>query len=106
MLVGMGTPVYTLPISSAASREVDLCGVFRYANTYPEGIEILSRKPTKYMPDFSKLITHRFEGLRSVDKAFATAGKTKDENGSLVLKVIVALNKSSTDDLVAEVPDS
>ncbi|KAI9875345.1 MAG: hypothetical protein M1830_008591, partial [Pleopsidium flavum] len=34
MLIGMGTPIQTLPISAAALREVDLMGVFRYANTY------------------------------------------------------------------------
>lgn len=94
MLIGMGTPVYTLPVSAAALREVDLCGVFRYANTYSEGVEVLSDKYPKSskMPDFSKLITHRYEGLRSIKEAFEVAGKTKDKHGSLVLKAIIALN--------------
>jgi L-iditol 2-dehydrogenase len=42
MLIGMGVPIQTLAISSAALREVDLVGVFRYANTYPEGISLAS----------------------------------------------------------------
>ncbi len=91
MLIGMGTPIQTLPISAAAVREVDIMGVFRYANTYAEGIEILSRKDAN-MPDFSKLITHRYKGLTGIAKAFDTAGKTKDEVGNLVLKVMVEMN--------------
>lgn len=88
MLIGMGTPVQTLPISAAALREVDLVGVFRYANTYPTGIEVVSKKAPDY-PDFSKLVTHRYKGLESAVKAFEMAGKTKDESGKLVLKVVI-----------------
>lgn len=88
MLIGMGTPIQTLPISAAALREVDLVGVFRYANTYPTGIEIVSKKGPDY-PDFSKLVTHRFKGLDMVETAFQMAAKTKDQSGRLVLKVVI-----------------
>lgn len=88
MLIGMGTPIQTLPISAAHLREVDLIGVFRYANTYPEGIKVLSRKEPGY-PEFSKLVTHRYTGLESAPEAFAMAAKTKDEKGNLVLKVML-----------------
>ena len=91
MLVGMGTPVQTLPLSAAALREVDLCGVFRYANTYPEGIRMVSTTDPKLL-DFSKLITHRFKGFARIDEAFKMAGKTKDENGDLVLKVLIEMH--------------
>ncbi|KAI9684927.1 MAG: hypothetical protein M1822_005576 [Bathelium mastoideum] len=91
MLIGMGTPVQTLPISAAAHREVDLVGVFRYANTYPKGIEIISRKGPDD-PDFSKLITHRYRGLEAAEKAFDMAGKTKDENEQLILKVFIEVD--------------
>lgn len=91
MLIGMGTPIQTLPISAAALREVDIIGVFRYANTYPTGIEVVSRKGPD-TPDFSKLVTHRYQGLESADKAFEMAGKTKDDAGRLVLKVVVETN--------------
>lgn len=89
----MGTPIQTLPISAAALREIDLVGVFRYANAYPAAIEMLSLPPTSSGPDFSKLVTHRVEGLRNVEKAFNMAGKTKDEAGELVLKVMVLMEE-------------
>lgn len=88
MLVGMGTPIQTLPLSAAALREVDLCGVFRYANTYATGIEVVSRQDGTG-PDFEKLVTHRFKGLENAEKAFQMAGRTKDDEGKLVLKVVL-----------------
>jgi L-iditol 2-dehydrogenase len=92
MIIGMGTPIQTLPISAAALREVDLCGVFRYVNTYPAGIEIVSKSGPGY-PDFEKLITHRFQGLESVAEAFELAGKKEDGNGKLVLKVLIEVGE-------------
>lgn len=89
----MGTPIQTLPISAAALREVDLVGVFRYANAYPAAISMLSLVPGPDGPDFSKLVTHRVEGLRNVEQAFGMAGKTKDETGELVLKVMVLMEE-------------
>ena len=41
-MVGMGTPIQTLPMSASHLKEVDIIGIFRYANTYPIGIKILS----------------------------------------------------------------
>lgn len=90
MIIGMGTPILTLPLSAAALREVDLLGVFRYANNYKEAIELLSRRP-RSMPDLSALITHRFKGMGEIYHAFNMANKVKDENGSLVIKVVVDL---------------
>jgi L-iditol 2-dehydrogenase len=96
----MGNPIQTLPISAAALREVDLIGVFRYADAYPAAIEMLALKPGSQLggggivvPDFSKLVTHRVEGLRNVEKAFGMAGRTKDDGGGLVLKVMVLMEE-------------
>jgi L-iditol 2-dehydrogenase len=101
----MGTPIQTLPVSAAALREVDLLGVFRYANTYPTGIEILSRiiasnhsngsglGAEKKLPDVRKLMTHRFKGLENVEKAFEMAGRTVDDEGNLVIKVVVEMDE-------------
>ncbi|KAF2834169.1 GroES-like protein [Patellaria atrata CBS 101060] len=92
MLIGMGTPIQTLPISAAALREVDLVGVFRYANTYSTGIEVVSKRGPGY-PNFAKIITHRFKGLDNAVDAFNMAGKTKDESGELVLKVVLEIDE-------------
>ena len=89
MLIGMGTPVQTLPLSAAALREVDICGVFRYANTYAEGIKILSEAKPETGPDFAALVTHEFKGLAAVGDAFAMASRKEDDDGKLVIKVLV-----------------
>ncbi|KAK8023833.1 sorbitol dehydrogenase [Apiospora rasikravindrae] len=90
MIIGMGTPIQTLPISAAALREVDLVGVFRYANNYPEVINMLSAKNAT-LPDVAKLVTQRFEGLDKIPEAFDMAGKVKDADSNLVLKVVVSM---------------
>ena len=88
MLIGMGSPIQTLPISAAALREIDLVGVFRYANTYEEAIKIVS-SGSPLLPDLSRLITQRFTGFDDIPKAFAMAGRVKDEDEKLVLKVFI-----------------
>ena len=90
MLIGMGTPIQTLPISAAALREVDLMGVFRYANTYHKGVEMVSGMD-EHLPDLRKLITHRYKGLDEARKAFEMAGRTADDDGRLVLKVVIEM---------------
>jgi L-iditol 2-dehydrogenase len=63
-------------------------GVFRYANTYGEAIKLVS-SGNPLLPDLSKLITQRFKGFDAIPGAFAMAGKVKDDEGRLVLKVLV-----------------
>ena len=94
MLIGMGNPVQELPIGAAALREVDVLGVFRYNNTYTRGIEILSRAQKeldagKSVPDITKLITHRVQGLGRAGHAFEIASQPVDSDESCVLKVII-----------------
>lgn len=100
----MGNPIQTLPISAASLREVDLLGVFRYANAYPRAIELLvdyirnsdkdgddDSRSKMVLPDLTKLITHRFAGMNSIPLAFEMAARVKDDEGGLVLKVLVSL---------------
>ncbi|OCL05189.1 GroES-like protein [Glonium stellatum] len=86
IMVGMGTPIQTLPMSASHLKEVDIIGIFRYANTYPTGIKILS---SGVLPSLDNMVTHRFKGLAAAKDAFELAGKTADKDGKLVLKVIV-----------------
>jgi L-iditol 2-dehydrogenase len=87
-MVGMGTPIQTLQMSAAHLKEIDIIGIFRYANTYPTGIKILS---SGALPDrmLENMITHRFKGLDKAKEAFELAGRTIDRDGKLVLKVLI-----------------
>ncbi|KAI1105820.1 GroES-like protein [Jackrogersella minutella] len=93
IMVGMGTPIQTLPISAAHLREVDILGIFRYANTYETGIRLLTAQ--EYggagftLPSLDDMVTHKFKGLGAAKHAFELAGKTKDDDGNLVLKVVI-----------------
>lgn len=71
------------PIAAAASREVDLMGVVRYANTYREGIDMISSKSLD-MPDFGKIVTHRYKGLQEAQKAYEV---------TLVVKVVIEMGE-------------
>ncbi|PVF93663.1 GroES-like protein [Serendipita vermifera] len=85
LLVGMGTPNVAVPLSAAACREVDLIGVFRYANTYPASLALLA---SGALDGIEKMITHRYT-LEQTAKAFETVKNGKDESGRLAVKVCV-----------------
>jgi L-iditol 2-dehydrogenase len=89
IMVGMGTPIQTVPLSAAHLREVDILGVFRYANTYPTGIRLLAGKDNMKLPSLDDMVTHRFKGLGAAKQAFELAGRTVDDEGKLVLKVVI-----------------
>jgi len=85
MLIGMGSRNVLLPLSTAALREVDIHGSFRYANTYPTAIEMLS---SGKLENIEKLISHRMP-LEDTAKAFNLLSRGKDDSGNMVLKIIV-----------------
>ena len=89
IMVGMGTPIQTMPLSAAHLREVDIIGIFRYANTYPTGIRLLAGKGPMRIPSLDDMVTHKFKGLAEAKKAFELAGRTMDDDGKLVLKVVI-----------------
>ncbi|XP_024395168.1 sorbitol dehydrogenase isoform X1 [Physcomitrium patens] len=71
-LVGMGHNEMTLPLTPAAAREVDILGVFRYRNTYPLCLDLISSGRVNVKP----LITHRFGfNQKDVVDAFETSAK-------------------------------
>lgn len=85
MLIGMGSRNVTLPLSAAACREVDIHGSFRYANTYPDALALLA---SGQLEGISSLVTHRFT-LDRAQEAFELMAKGVDEDGKMVLKVMV-----------------
>ena len=54
LLVGLGKPTTEVPITNAAIREVDIRGVFRYANCYPTALELVASGKVNVKP----LVTH------------------------------------------------
>lgn len=83
VLVGMGPPEMKLPVINAFVREVDIRGIFRYANCYPAAIEMVASGKVDVKP----LITHRFK-LEETLKAFETS-KTGAGNA---VKVMIKCN--------------
>jgi L-iditol 2-dehydrogenase len=68
VLVGYTPPEVTVPLVDAATREVDIRGVFRYENCYPEALSIVASGKV----DVKKLITHNFS-IEETLEAFETA---------------------------------
>ena len=57
VIVGMGKPQQEVNINLALIREIEIVGVWRYANTFQPAIQLIE----KGMVDVKALITHRFE---------------------------------------------
>jgi L-iditol 2-dehydrogenase len=64
LLVGLGSDDITLPISHIQNKEIWVTGVFRYANTWPTGIELVASGKV----NLDVLVTHKF-GLGQVEEA-------------------------------------
>ncbi|KAF4653801.1 hypothetical protein FOZ61_008673 [Perkinsus olseni] len=85
-LVGMGAPDMTLPILNASVREVDVKGVFRYRNTYPTCIELISSKKVNVMP----LITHKYAFTNDdVLQAFEDCRRGVGRDGRSTIKCMI-----------------
>lgn len=64
ILVGMGDDDVLLPVDYIQSREIWVTGIFRYTNTWPTAIELVSSGKV----DLDSLVTHRFN-LEQVEEA-------------------------------------
>lgn len=82
-MVGHGIPVKSFPQFVANTREIDIRGTQRYANTYPTALSMIANK----LVDVTPLITHRYSLEESV-KAFSTAETAADN----AIKVMIHCN--------------
>ncbi|NPV54164.1 MAG: zinc-binding dehydrogenase [Firmicutes bacterium] len=81
VLVGwVNEPEVPIDIQTIGVRELDVKGMFRYSNVYPEAINLLGSGRV----DTASLITHSFPLAQVVD-AFELASRRKDE----VIKAVV-----------------
>ncbi|KAK8847444.1 hypothetical protein IAR55_005302 [Kwoniella newhampshirensis] len=85
LYVGMGTKVLSLPTGPSILSEVDLIGVFRYCNTYPDALALLA---SGKLGDVSKMASHYYS-LEDAEVAFEDLKRGKDKNGKTVIKPMV-----------------
>lgn len=81
VIVGMGNPEVQMPVTEFLVREVDVRGIFRYANCYPTALSLVASGAV----DVKSLVTHRFK-LEECLKAFETAEKGEG------IKVVIQCN--------------
>ena len=79
--VGLGAEHIKLPIVHAAVHEIDIRGIFRYANCYPAAISMVASGKINVKP----LVTHRYD-LKDAIKAFETARDGTDGAIKVMLK--------------------
>ncbi|KAL1117557.1 hypothetical protein AAG570_003872 [Ranatra chinensis] len=91
VLVGMGQDSVDVPLVLAAIKEVDIRGVFRYANDYPLALEMVASKRV----DLSPLLTHKFD-IEETQLAFQTA-MNPDERS---IKVMIYCNRQNNEQTV------
>lgn len=83
VLVGLpADPEVSLDIVSAASREVTLRGVFRYANCYPAAVELVASGAV----DLDALVTHRYP-FDQTPEAFDFADREKKTSMKVMIDV-------------------
>lgn len=68
ILVGMGNDDVMLPVSYIQNKEIWVSGVFRYANTWPTGIEMVASGKV----NLDVLVSHKF-ALNQVEEALTSA---------------------------------
>ena len=88
MLVGLGAPTASFPIVNVATREVDIRGIFRYANCYRHPLGLV----TSGKVDVKPLVTHRYP-LEETLQAFETA---RTGSGGAIKVMIDCDNRGSS----------
>ncbi|MFC4222993.1 NAD(P)-dependent alcohol dehydrogenase [Lysinibacter cavernae] len=83
--VGMGPDTIELPIALIQMREIEVTGIYRYANTWPLAIELASSGAV----DLDSLVTGEF-GLDQVEEALLAAGSDPTALKSVVVPSLTA----------------
>ena len=78
VLVGLGADNLEIPVNLIQNREINLTGVFRYANTWPLAISLLSRG----LVELDSLVTGHY-GLHEVETAL-TSGRNAGNMKAIV----------------------
>ena len=79
-LVGMGADTATLDIALVQGREPSVTGVFRYANTYPLALQLISSGAV----NVTDVITHRFT-LEATERALTISQTDRSSLKAVVL---------------------
>lgn len=74
VIVGMGAPIQNLNIGLAGVHEIDLLGIWRYANTFGTAISLVETGQV----DLKPMITHTFELEKAADALTFVLGRPKD----------------------------
>ena len=85
LMVGMGTANLFLPTGASIIREVDILGVFRYANTYPDALSLLG---SGKLGDVGRMVSQRYPLSEAVE-AFEDMRRGRDKQGRTVIKPMV-----------------
>lgn len=85
VLVGMGGDDLTLPIAIIQHREITVTGTFRYVNTWPTAIELISSREV----EVASLVTGRY-GLHDVAAALMTAKTDRTAIKTMVVPSMTA----------------
>ncbi|MBC7320655.1 hypothetical protein H5T89_08400 [bacterium] len=81
VFIGLASEDYIgININEISSKELDLLGIFRYANVYKKAIDLVAKGKI----DLKSLITHHFP-LEKTQEALEFADKNKDK----CIKIVV-----------------
>jgi L-iditol 2-dehydrogenase len=78
-LVGMGADTVTLDVALVQGRELSVTGVFRYANTYPLALQLISSSAV----NVTDIITHRFT-LEDTERALTISQTDRNSLKAMV----------------------
>jgi L-iditol 2-dehydrogenase len=78
-LVGMGADTVTLDVALVQGRELSVTGVFRYANTYPPALQLISSGAV----NVTDIITHRF-ALEETERALTISRTERNSLKAMV----------------------